>query len=109
MDRLNFEASGHSGSSCNPRHPVFDTHRGREGQCVPIAIHCDEGCTLKKKSIMIVQYHSLMGKGTRKRKSTEEEPGINMIGNSYTTRVSMERDAGSGLWWEKKETVHCSN
>lgn len=52
-----------------------------------LAIHCDEGCTLKKKSIMIVQYHSLMGKGTRKRKSTEEEPGINMIGNSYTTRV----------------------
>ena len=45
------------------------------------------GVYTKKKSIMIVQYHSLMGKGTRKRKSTEEEPGINMIGNSYTTRV----------------------
>ena len=56
----------------------------------------------KKKSIMIVQYHSLMGKGTRKRKSTEEEPGINMIGNIYY-KGSMERDAGSGLWWEKKE------
>jgi len=71
----------------HPRHPIFETHRGREGQCIPIAVHCDEGCTLKKKSIMIIQYHSLMGRGTRKRKSSAEELGINMTGNSYTTRV----------------------
>lgn len=32
----------------HPRHPIFETHRGREGQCIPIAVHCDEGCTLKK-------------------------------------------------------------
>ena len=45
------------------------------------------GVHAQKKSIMIIQYHSLMGRGTRKRKSSAEELGINMTGNSYTTRV----------------------
>eukprot|EP00438_Fugacium_kawagutii_P022263 Skav211437 [mRNA] locus=scaffold1591:160572:162182:+ [translate_table: standard] len=70
-----------------PHHPIFLTHAGREQFCVPIAVHCDEGTTLKKKSIMIIQLHSLMGKGTRKRKSTDTEPGINMLGSTLANRV----------------------
>lgn len=70
-----------------PHHPIFLTHAGREQFCVPIAVHCDEGTTLKKKSIMIIQLHSIMGKGTKKRKSTDAEPGINMLGNTLVNRV----------------------
>ena len=70
-----------------PHHPVFLRHAGREGCCVPIAVHADEGNTLKKKSIMILQLQGCLGFGTRKRKSTEEEPGVNMLGSSYTTRI----------------------
>ena len=32
-----------------PKHPIFETHRGREGQCIPVCVHCDEGTTLKKE------------------------------------------------------------
>ena len=71
----------------HPHHPIYEVHRGNEGRCIPIAVHCDEGTTLKRKSLMIVQYHALVGRGSRKRKSTDQEIGINMIGNSYTTRV----------------------
>ena len=70
-----------------PEHPVYTVHAGHEGQCVPVSIHCDEGTTLKKKSLMIIQLQATMGRGTRKRKSTHEEPGCNMIGNSIVTRI----------------------
>ena len=70
-----------------PKHPIYEVHTGHEGNCIPIAIHCDEGTTLKKKSMMIIQIHPLMGRGTRKRKSSAEEPGCNMLGNSITTRM----------------------
>lgn len=70
-----------------PQHPIFVAHRGREGHCIPISIHCDEGTSLKKRQIMIVQLQGTMGKGTRKRKSTEDVPGCNMIGNSIVTRI----------------------
>ena len=70
-----------------PQHPIFVAHRGREGHCIPISIHCDEGTSLKKQQIMIVQLQGTMGKGTRKRKSTEDVPGCNMIGNSIVTRI----------------------
>ena len=69
-----------------PRHPVFDTHHDHLGSCIPVAMHCDEGLTLKKKSMMIIQWQPLMGQGTRKRKSTELDPGCNMAGHSLTTR-----------------------
>ena len=69
-----------------PKHPVYTTHPGRLGRCIPFALHCDEGTTLKKKGIMIVQFQPMMGRGTRKRKATLEEPGLNMLGNSLVSR-----------------------
>lgn len=70
-----------------PHHPIFTVHKGHEGSCIPVAVHCDEGQTLKKNSMMIIQIHPLMGQGTRKRKATAEEPGCNMAGSSITTRI----------------------
>ena len=69
-----------------PDHPIYDLHRGREGQCLPMMLHFDEGSTLKKRQIMIVQLQPLLGRGTRKRKGSLEVPGCNFLGNSLTTR-----------------------
>ncbi|CAK9038870.1 Uncharacterized protein SCF082_LOCUS22806 [Durusdinium trenchii] len=67
-------------------HPVFENHHGRLGDCIPIGVHCDEGTTLKKKSIMLIQWQPLIGKGSRKRKGTATDPGVNMLGDSITSR-----------------------
>ena len=72
-----------------PKHPIFrsDVHKGQEGNCVPIMAHTDEGTTLKKKAVMVIQLQPLLGQGTRKRKSSLEEPGVNLLGHSFTNRV----------------------
>lgn len=70
----------------HPSYPIFSTHVGLEGQCIPWAMHFDEGTTLKKKAIMIIQTQPLMGQGTRKRKGTIDSPGLNFLGHSLTTR-----------------------
>jgi hypothetical protein len=36
---------------------------------------------------MIIQFQPVMGHGTRKRKATPEEPGLNMLGNTLVTRL----------------------
>ena len=69
-----------------PLHPIYTHHQNRTGQCIPISIHFDEGTTLKKKAIMIIQTQAVIGKGTRKRKSTATVPGCNFIGSTFTTR-----------------------
>lgn len=69
-----------------PSHPMFDWHSEHLGSCVPIAVHLDEGTTLKKKSLMIVQWQPIMGKGTRRFRATHEVPGCNMLGDSITSR-----------------------
>ena len=83
----NFDSFWKEWEQVQPKHPLYMTHKGRTGQCIPIAIHCDEGTTLKKKSIMIIQFQPVMGHGTRKRKATPEEPGLNMLGNTLVTRL----------------------
>ena len=85
-----------------PKHPVFTTHAGREEFCAPISVHADEGNTLKKKSIMILQVQGTMGRGTRKRKATAEEPGVNMLGSSYTTRMLFSVMLGRAYGGKKK-------
>lgn len=69
-----------------PDHPIFTLHNSRLHLCIPIVVHFDEGTTLKKKSIMIAQWHPLMGKGTRKRAATMDNPGVNFVGHSLKTR-----------------------
>lgn len=65
-----------------PDHPIFTYHRNRQGQCAPISVHFDEGTTLKKKNIMIIQTQALLGKGTRKRKGVDTVPVCNFMGNT---------------------------
>eukprot|EP00438_Fugacium_kawagutii_P003442 Skav200195 [mRNA] locus=scaffold2383:347672:348328:- [translate_table: standard] len=49
-------------------------------------LHADEGTSVKKKALMVLQYQPLLGKGSRKRKRDDEIPGINLLGHSLTTR-----------------------
>lgn len=44
----NFDSFWKEWEQVQPKHPLYMTHKGRTGQCIPIAIHCDEGTTLKK-------------------------------------------------------------
>ena len=83
----NFDSFWKQWEHVQPKHPVYMTHKGRTGQCIPIAIHCDEGTTLKKKINYDHPVPAGHGQGTRKRKATPEEPGLNMLGNTLVTRL----------------------
>ena len=80
-----------------PRHQVFE--KAREGAldlaaCVPIYFHADEGRTLKKKPVFIMQWQPCCGKGVgRKHTDAEIEARQNTLrlqcnykGHSLTTR-----------------------
>ena len=71
-----------------PGHPIFDHHKTRLGQCIPMALHADEGTSIKKKALMVLQYQPLLGCGSRKakRKANLEVAGVNLLGNSLKTR-----------------------
>ena len=81
-----YEAFWYTWKQVEPKHPIFSKHASCLGQCVPICIHCDEGTTLKKKGIMIIQVQPLIGKGTRKRKASSDVPGCNILGHSLISR-----------------------
>lgn len=72
-----------------PEHPIFESnmHNNQLEKCIPIMVHVDEGTTLKKKAIMIIQFQPFLGQGTRKRKRTSTLLGCNMLGHSMTNRV----------------------
>lgn len=70
-----------------PEHEIFRSLDSEKlNWTCPIVIHCDEGTSQKKKALMIVQYHAMLGRGSRKRRSTDENPGVNFVGNSVLTR-----------------------
>ena len=66
----------------NPTHPVFSEHGSRLCRCVPMYIHCDEGTSVKKKGLMVVQYQALLGKGSTKSPGSD----VNYLAPSVTTR-----------------------
>lgn len=47
---VQYEAFWNKWRELQPKHPIFhsDFHKGLEGSCVPIMVHCNEGTTLKK-------------------------------------------------------------
>lgn len=69
-----------------PNHPVFQCDLAKLDWSIPVAVHCDEGTSQKKKALMVIQYQSLLGEGTRKRKRSDMEPGVNYLGSSVRTR-----------------------
>lgn len=70
-----------------PQHPVF-----RDGKCLrtslPILIHADEGRCVKKEQILVINWQSMLGRGTRLSHEHLLEPqqGLNYMGKTYSTR-----------------------
>ena len=70
----------------DPQHPIFQTHRKRLDQVLPLQIHADEGQTLKMTGVMVINWQSPLGFGTSMQDDCPEAMGLNYIGNSYSTR-----------------------
>lgn len=68
-------------------HPVFT-----DGKCLqrslPILIHADEGRCVKKEQILVVNWQSMLGRGTRLSYGILESnsQGLNFLGKTYSTR-----------------------
>ena len=66
----------------NPDHNVFREHATRLNSCVPIYIHCDEGTSVKKRGLMVIQWQSLLGRGSANAPGTD----VNYLSPSVKTR-----------------------
>jgi hypothetical protein len=85
-----------------PSHPIHSKHAGREGKCIPIYFHGDEGRGQKKTATMAMQWHPCLGSGTRAKHNTDFDDmfmGLNYMSNTFKTRfiysimpVGMYRD-----------------
>ena len=67
-------------------HPVFMDHHDHLDRVLPIQVHADEGETLKKTGIMVVNFQSPLGAGTSHCPWSDEFMGINFLGSSVATR-----------------------
>ena len=71
-----------------PQHPVF-TDRKDLAKCLPICLHADEGRCVKKEQILVINWQSLLGRGTRlshKDFLSSDTQGLNYMGKTYSTR-----------------------
>ena len=64
-----------------PKHPVFTKHAKHLGMVIPVWLHADEGTSIKKRALMIIQWQPVLGYGTSRGGS-----GLNFVGVSVTTR-----------------------
>ena len=71
-----------------PKHPAF-TDGKCLSRCVPILLHADEGRCVKKEQILVVNWQSMIGKGTRmsfEHLLPSKSQGLNFMGKTYSTR-----------------------
>ena len=83
-----------------PEHPVFQVHASHLGRVVPCYCHADEGTTLKKRAIMILQWQPIMGHGT-----SRGGAGLNYLGQSTNNRflfAVMPSKIYMGKVWKRK-------
>ena len=67
-------------------HEVFQTHRQHLDMVLPVQIHADEGQTLKKSGVMILNWQSPIGFGVSTQNDVPAAMSLNYVGNSYATR-----------------------
>ncbi|CAJ1393805.1 unnamed protein product [Effrenium voratum] len=83
-----------------PKHPCFTLRTDQElAACVPILLHADEGQTLKKKQLMILQFQPLFGAGSSR------ASGLNYTGSSLTSRFLYSVMAARVYSKSKSETL----
>ena len=64
-----------------PDHQVFSTHSANLARCVPYNIHLDEGTGPKKKALLVLQMHAVIGLGSKR------ADGLNFLGSTFKTRL----------------------
>ena len=64
-----------------PENLVFIQHAGQLEKVIPYMIHLDEGTGQKKKPILILQFHAILGLGSRRASD------LNFIGSTFKTRL----------------------
>ena len=67
-------------------HEVFTKHGEHLERVLPLQLHADEGQTLKKTGIMIINWQSPIGTGTSRQTALADPMGLNFLGSSYATR-----------------------
>lgn len=85
-----------------PTHGIFQHHNTHLGQCIPVAVHCDEGTTLKKK---------LDGDPTpapgwqryQKEKGYTRDSWMQHVGELLDQPTIVVGDVGEGLYWKEIE------
>ena len=70
----------------DPQHAVFEHHRHRMAYVIPLQLHADEGQTLKKTGLMVINWQSQVGFGLSTTEDRPEAMSLNYTGNSYGTR-----------------------
>ena len=70
----------------DPGHEVFKEHRQHLDVVLPLQIHADEGQTLKKSGVMILNWQSPIGRGVSTQEDVPAAMSLNFTGNSYSTR-----------------------
>ena len=77
----------------NPSHPIFERARSQKvnlRNCIGILLHGDEGRTKKRSAFLVLNFHSILGRGVAattggyKRRYLKLLP--NFMGHSYTNR-----------------------
>ena len=84
----------------HPGHQVYITHRDRLSSCIPFLLHADEGTTHKKKNLMILSAHPLLGWGGR-RPGTQD---VNFVGSTFLSRYLFSVLLGRVYARKKKKT-----
>ena len=67
-------------------HAVFQEHGEHLHRVLPLQIHADEGQTLKKSGVMVINFQSPMGFGITTSTDSTDAMALNYIGNTYATR-----------------------
>lgn len=79
-----------------PKHPVFEKARLGELQlkhCFPMVLHGDEGRGRRRQAFLVMNFHSVLGRGLRKKSKKKKAPYIqlspNYHGHTLTSRFLM--------------------
>ena len=74
----------------SPHHPVFQRSLPDLRRTCPVLVHGDERRSAKKTAMMVLSFHSALGKGSRpstQTRATEDTPQeLNFLGHTFATR-----------------------
>lgn len=72
--------------ACHPNHVIFSRGDGVPlNMVIPVLYHGDEGRGLKKRQVMVLSTHGMLGLGSKHTSKKSEDPlKLNYIGNTWT-------------------------